>query len=104
MSIVRALNRLQHICHYLYDLLYCDLNFSLIKFKRSFERGCDMAETRYVCSGSCGAELSRQEYEAGQITCGDPTCDSYGEPLEKIMYCPSCDEYYTREEEHAGCD
>jgi hypothetical protein len=63
-----------------------------------------MSEICYVCSGSCGTEITEEEYLSGNTTCSDETCDQYGEPLEKMMYCPACDEYYTREEEHEACE
>jgi hypothetical protein len=63
-----------------------------------------MAQTQYVCTGSCGAEVTEEEFLNGKTTCTDETCDQYGEPLEKMMYCAACDEYFTQESEHAACD
>jgi hypothetical protein len=66
-----------------------------------------MAKTKihYGCKGSCGGEVTEEEFLAGQTTCADESCDEYGQPLEKMKYCSSCDEYYTSDstEEHADC-
>ncbi|OHB56868.1 MAG: hypothetical protein A2Y07_10870 [Planctomycetes bacterium GWF2_50_10] len=61
-----------------------------------------MSEIRYICTGPCGTEVTEDQFLAGQSTCEDETCDQYGEPLEKVMYCGACDVYYKREAEHAG--
>jgi hypothetical protein len=63
-----------------------------------------MSEIRYVCTGSCANEVSEEQFISGQNVCIDETCDQYGEPLERMMYCPACDEYFIREEEHAACE
>jgi len=58
----------------------------------------------YGCSG-CGAEITEKQFLAGQTTCQDESCERCGEPLEKMEYCASCDEYYdTNEaERHSSC-
>ena len=65
-----------------------------------------MTKTHYGCTGSCGGEVTEEQFRAGKQTCGDKTCDKYGEPLEKMKYCSACSEYYTSEsaDEHAACD
>jgi hypothetical protein len=62
-------------------------------------------KTHYGCSGSCGGEVTEEQYLAGKKTCGDKSCYRYGQPLEKMSYCSACDEYYTKDaaEEHTEC-
>jgi hypothetical protein len=61
-------------------------------------------EKRYGCPG-CGGEVSQKQYEAGQTTCNDENCVKFGEPLEEMQYCDSCNEYYgsNKAEEHVNC-
>jgi hypothetical protein len=62
------------------------------------------SEIHYGCPG-CGSEVTENQFLAGQTTCSDTTCDSYGQPLERLSYCAACDEYYSEElaDEHSMC-
>ena len=59
----------------------------------------------YGCKGSCGGEVTEEQFLAGQKTCADENCDEYRKPLEKMKYCRSCDEFYTSDLafEHDDC-
>ena len=63
------------------------------------------SETHYGCTGSCGGEVTEAQYRAGQTKCGDKSCDRYGKPLEKMMFCSACNEYYASDsaQMHADC-
>ncbi|MDA2922005.1 hypothetical protein MYX07_01925 [Patescibacteria group bacterium AH-259-L07] len=38
----------------------------------------------YVCEGECGAELSKEEWEAHKTkVCGSETCSHYARPFAK---------------------
>lgn len=61
-------------------------------------------ENLYGCPG-CGMEVTEEQFEQGQTTCDHETCERFGEPLEKMQYCVSCEEYFTSDtaEEHTEC-
>jgi hypothetical protein len=67
--------------------------------------GKTMVKTHYGCKGSCGGEVTEEQFNAGKKTCGDKSCDQYGKPLEKMSYCSGCSEYYTQKsaDQHADC-
>ncbi|MEK7211260.1 MAG: hypothetical protein AAB731_01370, partial [Patescibacteria group bacterium] len=58
-----------------------------------------MPEIRYVCAGTCGANVSEAEYENGLKKCGEHACPMYGHEFEKRLKCPICGALYKREEE-----
>jgi hypothetical protein len=67
--------------------------------------GKTIVKTHYGCTGSCGGEVTEEQFKAGQTTCADEECDRYGKPLEKMLHCAGCDTYYTKAsaKEHADC-
>ena len=64
-----------------------------------------MVKTHYRCEGSCGGEITEEQFNAGQNICNDQDCDCYGRPLEKMEYCSFCNEYYTpaSSDYHGAC-
>jgi hypothetical protein len=62
-------------------------------------------EKHYGCPGGCGAEITEDQFQAGQTTCQDESCERCGEPFEEMQYCPGCDVYYTAENAtaHSEC-
>ena len=44
-------------------------------------------ETRYFCTGSCGAVITQEEYEGGLTKCGTQSCNMHQEPFEKGLFC-----------------
>lgn len=61
-----------------------------------------MAEVKYVCTGSCGGQVSEEEYNQGKTTCGDPNCEKHGQPLEKKLVCSQCGKHFEPGED-ASC-
>jgi hypothetical protein len=62
--------------------------------------GKTMTKTHYGCSGSCGGQVTEEQFNAGKKTCGDKNCERFGKPLEKMSYCAACDEHYTKDAAH----
>lgn len=48
-------------------------------------------ETRYFCTGTCGAVVTEEEYEKGLNKCGTNTCNMHQKPFVKGLYCTSCE-------------
>lgn len=42
-----------------------------------------MDETVYVCTGTCGAVISQQQYDEGLTQCGADICTLKNHPFEK---------------------
>ncbi len=55
----------------------------------------------YVCTGSCKAEISEKEYNAGLIRCGAKDCTLFGHPFERRLKCHICGSTYRQEEKHS---
>lgn len=55
----------------------------------------------YVCTGTCKAEISDEQYEAGLIRCGTPECTLYNHTFEKRIKCGVCSQLYKQEEDHS---
>lgn len=47
-------------------------------------------ETRYFCTGSCGAVITEEEFNNGLTQCGTKTCNMHQKPFEKGIYCTTC--------------
>ena len=56
-------------------------------------------ETRYFCSGTCGAIITQEEYDKGLTKCGEKTCTMHGNPFEKGIYCTTCEKRIQEGEE-----
>lgn len=46
----------------------------------------------YICTGKCGAQISKEKYDAGLKVCGAVDCDKHGQPFEKRLKCAECSE------------
>ena len=59
-------------------------------------------ETRYFCTGSCGAIITEKEYNDGLTECGTKTCNMHQKPFEKGLYCTGCEKRIeeSEKEEH----
>ncbi|MEX0621886.1 MAG: hypothetical protein WD187_02750 [Candidatus Woykebacteria bacterium] len=55
-------------------------------------------ETRYFCTGTCGAVITQEEYDKGLTACGTQSCTMHKEPLEKGLYCTSCGKRISEDE------
>ncbi len=42
----------------------------------------------YICSGTCGAVLTEEEYGRSKRICGTPGCDHEGKPFVRAEVCP----------------
>ena len=49
-----------------------------------------MQEEVYVCTGTCGGEATKEQWESGAKTCSAKDCTKHGEPLEKRNKCEVC--------------
>ncbi|OGY25218.1 MAG: hypothetical protein A2134_02195 [Candidatus Woykebacteria bacterium RBG_16_39_9b] len=47
-------------------------------------------ETRYFCTGTCGAVVTQEQYDEGLVHCEEKTCNMYGIPFEKGLFCTTC--------------
>ncbi len=60
-----------------------------------------MAETVYICEGSCGAVVPEADYEAGLTTCQHEDCDRHGEEFTEQRRCESCRTVFAPDEDHS---
>lgn len=54
----------------------------------------------YICTGTCKAEISEEEYKKGLTKCGTKGCSHFGHKFEKRRKCHVCGEYYKKGEIH----
>jgi hypothetical protein len=68
--------------------------------------GKTTTQVHYGCAGSCGGQVTEEQYKAGKTTCGDKSCDMYGKSLQKMEHCAGCGEDYLPEAaaDHDGCN
>lgn len=59
-----------------------------------------MATKRWICSGTCGANLSVEEYEKSGKVCQDPACENWGKPFVEAETCEVCGEVLREGETH----
>ena len=59
-----------------------------------------MSQTVYVCTGTCQAEISEEQYKAGLTKCGAETCDKKGVPFDKRLKSDTCAEIYQETQTH----
>ena len=60
-----------------------------------------MDKTVYICTGTCKAEISEEEYKKGLTKCGAPQgCTHLGHAFEKRLKCNQCGEVYKVGENH----
>lgn len=41
-------------------------------------------EIKYICTGTCQARISEEQYENGVVVCGAKDCNMKGQPFKKI--------------------
>ena len=41
-------------------------------------------EIKYICTGSCHAQISEGQYKEGLIVCGAKDCNMRGKPFKKV--------------------
>ena len=70
----------------------------LIIFMENHEEH-EKCESCYMCTGTCGAKMTEEEYDKSQKACSTTGCSHEGMPFEKKMCCD--DEEVMPAEEHA---
>ena len=41
-------------------------------------------DVRFVCDGSCGAQITQAQYDGGLHVCGAPGCSHEGQPFRRL--------------------
>lgn len=59
-----------------------------------------MDKVVYICTGTCKAEISEEEYNKGLVKCGTQGCTHFGHAFEKRMKCRVCGTYYKEGDVH----
>jgi len=59
-----------------------------------------MSEVKYVCEGTCGAELTEEEYNNGNHVCKSDGCTHLGQPFKRKVKCIKCGAFYNEGEQH----
>jgi len=60
-----------------------------------------MDKTVYICTGTCKAEISEEQYKDGLTKCGTQGCTHFGHTFEKVLNCHECGSYYRPGEQHS---
>lgn len=55
----------------------------------------------YVCTGTCKAEISEEQYKEGLVKCGADGCTLRGHEFEKRMKCTECGVIFKEGENHS---
>ena len=59
-----------------------------------------MDQVVYVCTGTCQAQVSEDEYKNGLTKCGAETCTMHNHAFEKRLKCATCEVLYKENENH----
>lgn len=59
-----------------------------------------MDPTVYICTGTCQAEISEEQYKKGLTKCGAEGCTHHGHPFETRKKCRKCGETYREGTKH----
>ncbi len=59
-----------------------------------------MDKAVHICTGTCRAEISEEEYNKGLVKCGAQGCTHFGHAFEKRIKCNECQVYYKPGEKH----
>lgn len=54
----------------------------------------------YVCTGTCKAEISEEQYNGGLVRCGTEGCTLKDHDFEKRVKCTECGTVFKEEEVH----
>lgn len=60
-----------------------------------------MDKVVYICTGSCKAEVSQEDYDKGLTKCGADTCNMHNHPFKKVFKCAQCGAYYEEAGTHS---
>jgi hypothetical protein len=59
-----------------------------------------MSEVVYICTGGCGAVISKEQYDNGLTQCGADGCKNKGIEFEKRLKCSDCGFIYEETNTH----
>lgn len=54
----------------------------------------------YICTGTCGAKISEEQFKNGLTKCGTKSCNMYGHSFKQMIECGVCGKVYAPGEEH----
>lgn len=54
----------------------------------------------YICTGTCEAKISEEEFKNGLTACGTEGCTHKGHTFEKRLECHVCGKLYKEDENH----
>jgi hypothetical protein len=54
----------------------------------------------YICTGSCKAEISEEQFKNGLTKCGTESCTLYGRDFKKMTKCSKCGQVYSEKNLH----
>ena len=57
-------------------------------------------EHRWICTGTCGATLTEEQYQASKRICSEPVCTHNGKPFVRAEVCAGCGEVLMPGERH----
>ncbi|MBI3980672.1 hypothetical protein HY345_01620 [Candidatus Microgenomates bacterium] len=60
-----------------------------------------MDQKVYVCTGTCQAEVTEEQYQSGIVKCGTGGCTMEGHTFEERRKCSVCGQTYKPEETHS---
>ena len=55
----------------------------------------------YVCTGTCKAEISEEQYKGGLTKCGTDGCTMKGHNFEKRTKCGICGKVFKEDVQHS---
>ncbi len=55
----------------------------------------------YVCTGTCGAEISEEQFRGGLTQCGTQGCSMHSHQFEERLKCGVCEAVYKANESHS---
>lgn len=60
-----------------------------------------MTDVVYICTGGCGAVISKEQYDGGLTMCGTKGCKNKGIEFEKRLKCSDCQAIYEEATTHS---
>lgn len=73
----------------------------LLTSPSTFVYSTSMDKTVYVCTGTCKAEISEEQYAGGLVKCGAKGCTHEGHTFEKRLKCTECGTIFAESDHHA---
>ena len=60
-----------------------------------------MNKVVYICTGTCKAEITEEQYKEGLVKCGAEGCTLRGHDFEKRLKCDICQTVFKEGEKHS---